>query len=299
MSEEVKRLPEPVVGVLIYNDKGEIFLVKNPSKWGEVWLIPGGHINLGETAIQAAQREVLEETGLEITDLEPISFAEGINPPDFHEPRHFIYLNHLAALAGGKETLSDEMTEFIWVNPTDLGQLVIKDSVRPLIEYYLDKKRDTDESWEHKYKRALADYQNLLKQQAKEKDEFIKYALSDFLHDILPVYDYLKMSLQGLNEEENNNSWVEGVRHVLKQFRDVLVARGVEEIKTVGEDFDHDIMEAIDGRGEKVKQEVSPGYKLNGRLLRAAKVIVTEAKENKGEKEEPAAQDGKTAHKED
>ncbi|MFA5886703.1 MAG: nucleotide exchange factor GrpE [Patescibacteria group bacterium] len=133
---------------------------------------------------------------------------------------------------------------------------------------------EEEEPWEHQYKRALADYQNLLKQTAKDRTEFIKYALSDFLYDILPVYDHLKMSLAGLSEEESKNAWVEGVRHVLKQFKEVLNVRGVEEVKTMGEKFDHNTMEAIDGTGETVKQEIMPGYKLNGKVIRPAKVIV-------------------------
>jgi molecular chaperone GrpE len=130
------------------------------------------------------------------------------------------------------------------------------------------------ESWEHKYKRALADYQNLLKQQAKERDEFIKYAVADFLQDILPVYDHLKLSLTGLSEDDDKNPWAVGVRHVLKQFKDILSSRGVTEIKTVGEKFDHNTMEAIDGSGEMVKQEIMPGYQLHGKVIRPAKVIV-------------------------
>lgn len=130
------------------------------------------------------------------------------------------------------------------------------------------------EPWEHQYKRALADYHNLLKQTAKDKEEFVKYALSDFLHDILPVYDHLKMSLNGLSEEESKNAWVAGVRHVLKQFKEVLGARGIEEIATSGEKFDHNTMEAIDGAGETVQREIMPGYKLNGKVIRPARVIV-------------------------
>lgn len=132
-----------------------------------------------------------------------------------------------------------------------------------------------DESYENKYLRALADYQNLLKQTARDREDFVKYAVGDFLQDLLPVYDHLKLSLSGLSEEESKNPWAVGVAHVLKQFKDVLEARGVMEIKTVGEQFDYDTMEAIDGEGTLVKQEIVPGYKLNGRVIRPAKVIVS------------------------
>jgi len=149
--------------------------------------------------------------------------------------------------------------------------------LRNEVEAIVEDSPETDASncdFEHKYKRALADYQNLLKQTAKDKEEFVKYALSDFLEDILPVYDHLKMSLAGLGKEESKNPWVEGVRHVLKQFKEVLTARGLEEIETKGEKFDHNTMEAVDGSGETVKQEIRPGYKLNGKVIRPAKVIV-------------------------
>lgn len=130
------------------------------------------------------------------------------------------------------------------------------------------------DSSEQKYLRALADYQNLLKQSAREKTEFIKFALEDFLHELLPVYDHLKLSLKSLKPEEEKSPWVEGVRHVLKQFKTTLENRGVEEIKTEGEKFNHEEMEALDGEGEIVEKEVMSGYKLNGKVIRIAKVIV-------------------------
>jgi molecular chaperone GrpE (heat shock protein) len=161
----------------------------------------------------------------------------------------------------------------IWARPRQmfLEEVEIDGVKRPRFEFLREEETETSEN---KYLRALADYQNLLKQTAKDREDFIKYALADFLQDILPVYDHLKLSMSGLNEEEAKNPWAVGVRHVLKQFKDILEARGVTEIKTVGEKFDHDLMEAIDGQGEKVKQEIMPGYKLNGKVIRHAKVIV-------------------------
>ena len=269
-----KRRPEAVVGPLIYNEKSEILLIKN-SKFGDFWTIPGGHIKLDESAEEALRREIREETGLAIKNIEPISFGEAINPKFFYKKKHFIYLSYLAELAGGEIKSSPEMTQYLWVAPEKIAGLKITDSVKPLIEYYLERIKNNGETWEDKYLRALADYQNLVKQTVKDREDFIKYALSDFLQDILPVYDHLKMSLNGLKDGDHKNPWVEGVKHVLKQFKELLKERGVEEIKTVGEKFDHNVMEALDGEGELVSKEVMPGYKLNGRLIRAAKVIVS------------------------
>ncbi len=135
-------------------------------------------------------------------------------------------------------------------------------------------KEEDQQSWENKYRRALADYHNLLKQSAQEKQDFIKYAIGDFLQDILPIYDHLKISIAGLSETELKSAWVIGVKHVLKEFKNVLYARGVEEIETKNAKFDHQTMEAISGTGDQVRQEIMPGYKLNGRVIRPAKVIV-------------------------
>ena len=102
------------------------------------------------------------------------------------------------------------------------------------------------EEIENKYKRALADYQNLMKQAAQEKIEIVRYANENMLYQILPVYDNLKISLNHINSELDQSGWLLGVKHVIRQFKDVLSQLGVEEIETFGLKFDHSIMEAID-----------------------------------------------------
>jgi len=130
------------------------------------------------------------------------------------------------------------------------------------------------EDFKEKYLRAIADYQNLVKQSQKEKAEFAKFAISDFLQDILPVYDHLKLSIKSLNNEEKKSPWVEGVNHVLKQFKEILNNRGVLEIETLGQKFDHNLMDALEGEGEYVDKEIMPGYTLNGKVIKPAKVTV-------------------------
>ncbi len=136
---------------------------------------------------------------------------------------------------------------------------------------------EAEQDWQDKYLRTLADFHNFRKQEEKDRAKFAKYANEDFLHELLPVYDYLKLSLQGLDEKEKNNPWAIGVSHVLKQFKDLLSSHGVEEIKTIGEKFDHHTMDAVEGEGEIVSQEVKPGYRLFDKVIRPAKVIVKKA----------------------
>ena len=148
-----------------------------------------------------------------------------------------------------------------------------------------NKKKDELVEMEGKYKRALADYQNLLKRTATEKQEFMKYANERLLTEILPVYDNLKTSFKHIGDGAENNGWLEGIKYVIKQFGDILKNLGVEEIKTVGEKFDHHSMEAVEKKETDdkkkdgiVESEVMSGYRLGDKVIRAARVVVYEYK---------------------
>lgn len=142
------------------------------------------------------------------------------------------------------------------------------------LEKKIKKLEEENEDLEKRLKRALADYQNLNKNVIAEKAEFIKYSLSEFFLEILPVYENLKMAISTLKEEDTNNPWVEGIKYVIKQFHDVFKANGLEEIETIGQKFDYNCMEAVEGQGEVVEQEIKKGYRLKGKVIIPARVIL-------------------------
>lgn len=245
------------------NDQEEILLVRE--KDSNLWLALSGIIRLGVKPKKALEDKAKKELNLKI---------ERANLFDSGFVDNILMLRFLINDFSGELKLGDKYEESSWVKLSDIKEREdvcshVKKAVTKILEL---SKLD---SFENKYQMALADYQNLLKKTAADKTEFAKYAISDLLEDIIPIYDHLKMSLQGLPAEEENSAWVIGVKYVLKQFKDSLASRGVEEIKTVGEKFDHHTMEALEGEGELVVKEVMPGYKLNGRLIRAAKVVVS------------------------
>lgn len=172
--------------------------------------------------------------------------------------------------------------EKIWCRPKKMFVETVEteDGEKPRFEFVSEEDK---ESWENKYLRALADYQNLAKQTVRDKEDFVKFASLDLLQDLLPVYDHLKLALKGLSDEEKNSPWAVGVSHVLKQFKDVLTSKGIEEIETLGKEFNHETMEAVDGEGNMVEKEIMPGYKLNGRVIRPSKVTVAEDKTKSSE----------------
>jgi len=134
------------------------------------------------------------------------------------------------------------------------------------------------EEFENKYKRVLADYQNLEKRVAEERKEWILKSNKELLLRLLPILDTLILATKQSKDE--------GLTVSLQQFLSVLREEGVEKIETIGKDFDPNIMECIEtieGEEGKVLEEIRAGYKLNDTVLRASLVKV--GKKNIEEKE--------------
>ncbi|MBU1016990.1 MAG: nucleotide exchange factor GrpE [Patescibacteria group bacterium] len=122
---------------------------------------------------------------------------------------------------------------------------------------------------ENKWKRALADYQNLEKRTNEQKIEFIELANHKVILDFLDVLDCLEDSAKHIKNEGLNLS--------VKKFKDALLGNGVSEIQTDDVDFDHNLMEAVDtqkGTENKVLKVNKKGYILNNKVLRPAQVVV-------------------------
>lgn len=122
---------------------------------------------------------------------------------------------------------------------------------------------------EGKYRRALADYQNLERQTKEAHIRFAKLATQSFVEEMIEPYDHLKLAASHVKDK--------GLDMVMGQFKAVFESQGVKEIDPIGEKFDAHTMEAIDtaeGKEDEVIKVVSPGYELNGFVVKPAKVIV-------------------------
>jgi ADP-ribose pyrophosphatase YjhB (NUDIX family) len=129
----------PSVNVVVSNDAGEILLIRRSDNGN--WALPGGAIDLGESAAQAAVRETKEETGI---DCEIIGLV-GI----YTDPKHIIlYTSNgearqefsivlTARPVSGEPTTSDESTEVRWIVPSDVQALTMDRSMRSRINDYL------------------------------------------------------------------------------------------------------------------------------------------------------------------
>lgn len=124
---------------------------------------------------------------------------------------------------------------------------------------------------EEAHKRALADYQNLRRQTALEKQQVRQQATANLVEQLLPIVDNLNRVLEHF-EDQSLSMIVEDLQRTLAQ-------QGLEEIKIeVGKTkFDHQLMEAVDaqsGPEQVVMAQQQVGYTLNGLVIRHAQVIV-------------------------
>lgn len=141
----------------------------------------------------------------------------------------------------------------------------------------LELKQEELDDVTDRYKRVLAEFENYKKRSSKERESLYNSILADVVEVMLPVVDNLENAAKVETEDEN---YKKGVEMVLKQFKDVLQSKGVEEIKTVGETFDPELHEAVSSiqnpdLGEKeIAEEYRKGYKIGSKVIRHSMVVV-------------------------
>lgn len=131
------------VTAVIQDQTGRLLLIRRTDN--DLYAIPGGALELGETLTQTVQREVMEETGIEVqvTSLigvysDPnhvIEFTDG-------EVRQEFSICFRATPTGGELRTSNESKEVLWVDPNDLDQLNIHDSIRLRIRHGLEHRTE-------------------------------------------------------------------------------------------------------------------------------------------------------------
>lgn len=142
------------------------------------------------------------------------------------------------------------------------------------------------EKFKNDYLYLRAEFDNFRRNNAKERQELIKYGSERLIVDLLGVLDNFERALETPVTQENMAVYSKGVEMTARELKSVLSKFGVSEVAAKGETFDPMIHEALSSEGTK---ESKPGtvhrvlrkpYKLHEKLIRPAQVVVAKLPEN-------------------
>ena len=181
------------------------------------------------------------------------------------------------------ERSSESSGEGVPVRPEDPGSLPETPSPAPVPDApdtspsSLEKERD---EYLELAKRTKADFENFRKRVAREAAEAEIRARAELVKQLVPVLDNLERALAAAGAEEDHLA--QGVKLVYDELVSVLTRAGIEAYEPAGEEFDPDWHEAMltrPGEAGQVLEVLEKGYRLNGQVLRPARVVVGAARE--------------------
>jgi len=164
--------------------------------------------------------------------------------------------------------------------PKEQKHLLPKNELEKLCRQTDDLQKEKDELF-GKLQRVSADYANFQKRVPKQITDTICYEREKIIKTLLPVLDNFEHTLQNARSAEDVDALFKGIRIIYDQMLDILKLHGAEQIKALGEKFDPALHEAMmkkadPGQEENiVLEEFQKGYKLNGRVIRPTKVIIS------------------------
>jgi molecular chaperone GrpE len=152
--------------------------------------------------------------------------------------------------------------------------------IRHAQEKLLEEEKAKFSELNDKYLRLASEFDNYRKRTAKEKLDLTAIASENVIKAVLDILDDLERALQNM-EQNGNQTDIQGITSIYNKFKDILKKKGVEEIEAMGVEFNTDEHEAITlspAPSEELKGKViaviQKGYKLNGKVIRFARVVV-------------------------
>lgn len=131
--------------------------------------------------------------------------------------------------------------------------------------------------------RTAADFDNYRKRSRRDVADAERRVQEQLIRSLLPTFDNMERAATHAESASDVASLVEGLGMVMRQFQDTLSGLGIERVNSVGQTFDPAEHEAVqhvetsDVPPGAVAQELQPGYRWNGRLVRPAMVVVAKA----------------------
>ena len=127
----------------------------------------------------------------------------------------------------------------------------------------------------------MADFDNYRKRVIREREQLTKCANEELIKRLLEVVDNLERALDAAGQTQDLESFRKGIKLIYDHLKEILTKEGLCPIECLGQDFDphyHEAVMAMEKEGEeseKVIEEIQKGYTLDGRVIRASKVVVS------------------------
>ena len=136
--------------------------------------------------------------------------------------------------------------------------------------------------WQDKLLRKAAEFENYKRRTENDQFNLINYAAESFIIKLLPVVDDFERSMEHIDDIDNNKAVKDGIKLVYEKLLKLLNEHGVKKMQTKGEPFSVDYHDALMQRKDDsvpphtVLEEVEAGYLYRDKVIRHAKVIVSE-----------------------
>ncbi|MBC2711762.1 MAG: NUDIX hydrolase [Desulfosarcina sp.] len=126
--------PRPAVGAVVFKGDAVLLVQRGNSPSRGMWAIPGGSIRLGETFQAAAEREIIEETGVVIRAGEPVFVFDVIQQNDRGEVKyHYVIVDLAADYVSGEPRAGDDAADARWITEDELARLTVNPATRRLL----------------------------------------------------------------------------------------------------------------------------------------------------------------------
>ncbi len=120
------RYPLVAVGAVVFKNNRVLLVRRGQAPSEDLWAIPGGSVEIGETLQQAAEREILEETGVKIRAGKPIYTFDVIDRDEDGKIRfHYVIVDLAADYVSGDPRAGDDAAEARWVSAHEVNGLEV------------------------------------------------------------------------------------------------------------------------------------------------------------------------------
>jgi len=127
--------PRVAVGAVVFKDERVLLVRRGQAPAKNQWAIPGGSVKIGETLQQAAEREILEETGVQIRAAKPVYTFDVIERDGEGKVRfHYVIVDLAADYVAGDPAAGDDAIEARWVSAEEIRELAMSSATVELLK---------------------------------------------------------------------------------------------------------------------------------------------------------------------